>query len=78
MSSAASEGNIDMGRGDDGSDGSENEWEYIEDTIRPEETLDANGDPVDSDEEEEEATRAGKRKVYATSVRLEFVQLRLV
>lgn len=48
-------------------EGGEEEWEYVEDT-RPEETLDPNGDPVDSEDDEADDGSTGKRKVYASSV----------
>lgn len=49
--------------------GSGDEWEEVEDTVRPEETLDANGDPIDSEDELEDEGNTGKRKAYASSVR---------
>lgn len=59
-------------------DASEGEWDFIEDTVRPEESLDPNGDPVDSEDEGADTGAAGgtwKRKGYASSVCLTVVSL---
>ena len=66
----------DTGRDDDEAEGSDNDWDYVEDTVRPEERLDPNGDPVDSEDEQDGTSeKVGKRKAYASSVCLIFFKI---